>query len=189
MLRKGLLVVVVALALPAQAAAQGDVREVATGDDFFEPENVSFDAGSASVHWAWSTANEHNVRQDDRIFYSGTLAVTGDFTVTPSAGTFGYYCELHGFEGGGMAGEIRAKPTGSVNGNRAAIVWATAATDTGTQFDVRQRVGKKRPKLIEEKTRDLEGSFKLKPGKNQFQVRSRRGKAASDWSPKLSLKG
>jgi plastocyanin len=192
-LRKGLLVGIVALALPAQAAAQGTVREVATGDDFFKPENVSLDVGAASVpasvHWGWSTDNEHNVRQDDRIFYSGALATTDDFTVTPSAGTFGYYCELHGFEGGGMAGEIKAKPTGTVDGNRANIVWATPETDSGTRFDVRRKVGSKKPKLVEEKTRDLEGSFKLKDGKNQFQVRSRQGKAASDWSPKLNLKG
>ncbi len=189
MLRKGLLVVVIALALPAHAAAQLPTQEVQTGDDFFTPENVSFDAGSTFVHWAWNTTNLHNVRQDDRIFYSGALAQSGDFTVAPSAGTFGYYCELHGFEGGGMAGEIKAKPTGTVSGNRAEIIWANPDTNTGTQFDVRQKVGKKKPKVVEEKTREFGGSFKLKPGKNQFEVRSRQGKAASDWSPKLNLKG
>jgi plastocyanin len=187
--KKGLLALIVALALPAQAAAQGAPREVATGDDFFNPENVSFDVGSASVHWAWSTDNEHNVRQDDRIFYSGGLATTGDFTLTPSAGTFGYYCELHGFEGGGMAGEIKVKPTATVSGNRATLVWATPETDSGTRYDVRQKVGSKKPKVVEEKTRAHDGSFKLKSGKNQFQVRSRQGKAASDWSPKLNVKG
>jgi plastocyanin len=188
--KKGLLALVVALALPAFAAAQGAPREVAVSDDFFDPENVGFDAGSASVHWAWSTTNQHNVRQDDRIFYSGGPATTGDFTVTPSAGSFGYYCELHGSDGGiGMAGQIKVKPTATVSGNRATLVWANDATDTGTQFDVRQKVGKKKPKVVEEKTRELEGAFKLRSGKNQFQVRSRQGKAASDWSPKLTLKG
>jgi plastocyanin len=188
-LRKGLLVVALALALPAQAAAQGSVQEVAVGDDFFDPQRVSLGVGSASVHWGWSTAREHNVRQDDRIFYSGALSETGNFAVTPSAGTFHYYCELHGFEAGGMDGEIRAKPTATANGSRAELLWATTATDTGTHFDVRQKVGKKPPKLVEERTREFGGTFKLKPGKNQVQVRSRQGKAASDWSPKLNLKG
>lgn len=188
-MRKGLLVIVVALALPAQAAAQGTIHEVATGDDFFNPERVSLEVGAASVHWAWTTQNQHNVRQDDRIFYSGTAATGGDFSVTPSAGTFGYYCELHGFEGGGMAGEIRAKPTATASGNRAKVVWATPETNSGTRFDVRQKVGSKPPKVVEENTKAFEGTFKLKPGKNQFQVRSRKGKAASDWSPKLNLKG
>jgi plastocyanin len=188
MLRKGLLVGVLALVLPAQAAAQGDTREVAGGDDFFSPERVSMAVGAGSVHWAWSTANEHNVRHDDRVFYSGALSTTGDFTVTPSAGTFDYYCELHGFPGGGMAGEIKVKPTGEVKGKRANLVWATADTDTGTRFDVRQKVGKEKPKVVEEKTKSLDGRFKLKDGKNQFQVRSREGDRMSDWSPKLNLK-
>lgn len=185
MFRKGLLVGIVALALPAQAAAQGTTTEVAVGDDFFNPQRVNIEAGSASVHWGWSTENEHNVSQDDRIFFSGPLATSGDFTVTPSAGTFGYLCDLHGL---GMTGEIRSKPAATVKGNRARIVWATPETDTGTRFDVRQKAGKKNPKPVEEKTRELEGSFKLKPGRNQFQVRSRQGKATSDWSPKLNLK-
>jgi plastocyanin len=191
MLRKGLLVGMVALVLPAQAAAQGDTREVVVDDDFFSPERVKFDAGTASVHWAWGppvSQNEHNVRQDDRVFYSGALSATGDFTVTPSAGTFGYYCQLHGFPGGGMAGEIKVKPTGEANGKRANLVWATADTDTGTRFDVRQKVGKKEPEVVEEKTKALDGRFKLKDGKNQFQVRSRERNRVSDWSPKLNLK-
>jgi plastocyanin len=187
--RKGLLVVVIALALPAQAAAQGVTQEISTGDDFFTPENVSFEAGSTNVHWVWNTTNLHNVRQDDRLFYSGALAQTGDFAVTPSAGTFGYFCELHGFQGGGMAGEIKSKPTATVSGRRAQIIWASPDTNTGTQFDVRQKVGKKKPKVIEEKTREFGGTFRLKSGKTQFQVRSRLGNRVSDWSPKLNLKG
>jgi plastocyanin len=190
------LVCALTLALPALVFARGanpqGTQDITTGDDFFQPERVSALVGGQSFRWAWGppgSLNDHNVRQDDRIFYSGPLAPTGEFTITPSAGTFGYYCELHGFEGGGMAGEIRVKPIGAANGKKAAITWATPDTDTGTRFDVRQKVGKKPPKLVEEKTRDLEGSFKLKPGKNQFQVRSREGKATSDWSPKLNLKG
>jgi plastocyanin len=185
-LRKGLLVLVVALVLPAQAAAQGATREVSVGDDSFTPEIISLDAGAGSVHWAWNTVNQHNVREDNRLFYSGTISTTGDFTITPSAGGFNYFCELHGF---GMGGFIKVKPTGTVKGKKATIVWATSATDTGTQFDVRQKVGSKKPELVEQKTRELQGTFKLKPGKNQFQVRSRQGKATSDWSPKLNLKG
>ena len=188
-MRKGLLVFAIALALPATAAAQLPTREVQTGDDFFTPENVSFDAGSTLVHWGWATEGLHNVRQDEQLFYSGPVATSGDFSVVPSAGTFGYFCELHGFQGGGMAGEIRAKPTAAVNGSRAQIAWANPDTNTGTQFDVRQKVGKKKPRIVEEKTKDFEGSFKLKDGKNQFQVRSRQGNRISDWSPKLNLKG
>ena len=191
-MRKGLLVIAVALALPATALAQGTTREIETEDSYFDPENVSSQVGSGSFRWAWGppmSSIDHNVRQDDKLFYSGGPSLAGDFTVTPSAGSFHYYCELHGFEGGGMDGELRVKPTGTVSGNRASLVWATPETNSGNQFDVRQKVGKKKPRLVAENTKAFDGSFKLRPGRNQFQVRSQRGKATSDWSPKLTLKG
>lgn len=188
-MRKGLLILVTALAVPAIAGAQGTTREIATGNDFFNPENVSTEVGTESFHWAWDTTNLHNVRQDDKVFFSGGPVTAGEFTLTPSAGTFGYYCDVHGAPGIGMDGELKVKPTATVSGNRATVVWATPETDSGTQFDVRQKVGSKKPQLVEEKTKALDGSFKLKPGANTFQVRSRRGKAASDWSPKLKLQG
>ena len=186
-MRKGLLVVVAVLAVPAIAVGQGTTREISTGDDFFEPENVSAEFGAGSFHWAWATDNQHNIRQDDRLFYSGAAVENGEFAVTPSAGSFHYYCELHGFDGGGMDGRLKVKPVASVSGNRATLTWASAETNSGIQFDVRQKTGSSKPRLVEEKTRAFDGTFKLKPGANTFQVRSRRAKAASDWSPKLKL--
>ena len=184
-----------ALVVPALAGAQGTTTEIATGDDFFEPENVATDVGTESFHWAWGegssgSVGEHNVREDDKVFYSGNLEVTGEFTATPSAGTFHYYCEAHGFESGGMDGELAVKPTATPQGKKVLVTWATETTDTGTQFDVQQKIGSKKPKLVEEKTKKIEEVFTLKPGtKYQFQVRSRKGKRASGWSPKLKLKG
>jgi plastocyanin len=182
-------------ALLAPGAAYGQATEITTGDDFFAPRAVTSTVGS-SFHWAWGpgapsgSVNEHNVRQDDKLFYSGPYVVSGEFSLTPSAGSFHYYCELHGTAGGGMDGELRIKPTATVSGNRATIAWATATTDSGRQFDVRQKVGKKKPKLVRQATGSVAGTFKLKPGtRYQFQARSRQGKATSGWSPKLKLKG
>ena len=182
-------------ALLAPGAAFGQTTEIATTDDKFTPAGVRAKLGS-SFHWAWgppATANEHNVLQDAGLFTSGPPALSGDFTVTPSAGSFHYYCELHGFPGGdvdrAMNGELRIKPTATMSGNRATIAWATATTDSGNQFDVRRKVGKKKPKLVRQATSSATGTFKLKPRtKYRFQARSRQGKATSDWSPKLSLK-
>ena len=179
-----------ALAMPALSGAQGTVTDVSTGDDFFNPEKVSSDVGTRSVHWQWATTNDHNVREDNKLFYSGKLETTGEFTVNPSAGTFHYYCEVHGFENGGMDGELAVRPTATPQGKKTLITWATENTDTGTQFDVQQKVGSKKPKIVESKTKKIEGVFKLKSGtKYQFQVRSRQGKKASGFSPKLKLKG
>jgi hypothetical protein len=89
-----------------------------------------------------------------------------------------------------MAGEIAVKPTATPQGKEALVTWATEATDTGTRYDVRQKTGKKKPKIVEERTKAIEGAFKLKAGtKYTFDVRSYAGKKSSDWSPKLKIKG
>lgn len=191
---KRLIAIAALLALPAVAQAQGTTTEIATGDDFFEPEDVASDVGVESFHWRWGgdtgSVNVHNVREDDKLFYSGSTEPEGEFTITPSAGTFHYYCEAHGFSGGGMDGELAVRPTATQEGKQTLVTWATEATDTGNRYDVKQKAGKKKAKLVEENTRAIEGAFKLKKGtKYTFQVRSRQGKKASDWSPKLKVKG
>ncbi len=188
-----LAVAVAALIVPSLSGAQGTTVEIATGDDFFEPEDLKSDVGTQSFHWQWgppSTQNEHNVRQDDELFTSGNLVTAGEFTVNPSAGTFHYYCDAHGFESGGMDGELAIKPTATPQGKKTLITWATETTDTGSQFDVQQKTGSKKPVIVESKTKAVEGAFKLKSGtKYQFEVRTRKGKKTSDWSPVLKLKG
>ncbi|HEX6116335.1 MAG TPA: hypothetical protein VFY99_04495 [Solirubrobacterales bacterium] len=197
-MKRGLIALAALLAVPALAHAQGSVTEVATTDDEFTPEELASDVGVESFHWRWGapdTVNAHNVREESKLFYSGTTEATGDFTITPSAGTFNYYCEAHGFisstgQPSGMAGRISVKPTATPQGRRTLITWATETTDTGNRYDVRQKAGSRKPKLVEEKTKEIEGAFKLKPGtKYAFQVRSLEGKKASDWSPKLKVKG
>jgi plastocyanin len=193
-MKRGLFALAVLLAAPALAHGQGTTTEIATGDDFFEPENVSSDVGVESFRWAWSTVNPHNVVEENAVFDSGSPSTTGDFTISPSAGTFNYYCQLHGFIGSngkpaGMAGRVAVRPTATPQGKRVLITWATETTDTGNRYDVERKVGKK-AKLVEERTKAIEGAFKVKQGrKYQFRVRSLQGKKASGWSPKLRIKG
>jgi plastocyanin len=193
-MRRGLIMLAVALAVPAFAHAQGSVTEVETGDSFFEPEAVETDAGVESVRWAWSTETAHNVVEQNGIFDSGSPSTTGDFTITPSAGTFKYLCTLHGVISSGrplgMAGEIAVRPTATPQGREALVTWATESTDTGNRYDVRQKAGKKKAKIVEARTKAIEGAFKLKAGTTyKFDVRSYAGKKSSDWSPKLKIKG
>jgi plastocyanin len=193
--KRGLIALAALLAVPAMAQAQGTVTEIATSDNEFAPENVAGDVGVQSIHWAWSTVNEHNVLEENELFDSGSPETTGDFTITPSAGTFNYYCVLHGFisstgNPSGMAGRIAVRPTATPQGKRTLITWATEATDTGNRYDVRLKTGSKDAELVEENTKAIEAAFRLKRGKGYtFQVRSRKGKSASDWSPKLKVKG
>lgn len=194
-MKRGLITLAALLAVPALAHAQGSVTEVGVDEFSFDPESVTTDAGVASIHWSWTGDVAHNVRQQDRIFYSGDIETSGDFTITPSAGTFNYFCEPHGFVSSsgkltGMAGRVAVRPTATPQGKKTLVTWATETTDTGNRYDVRQKVGSKKPKLVEEKTKAIEGAFKLRPGtRYRFEVRSLQGKAASDWSPKLKLKG
>lgn len=198
MKRAILIVAVAALAFPALASAQGATREIETGDDFFNPEDVAFDVGAESVHWQWgppTSINQHNVEEQNGLFSSGALAVSDELTITPSAGTFPYFCDLHGAiaDNGdpiGMAGMIEVRPTSTPQGKKTLVTWATQVTDTGTTFDVRQKSGRKDPEVVEKKTDQIEGVFKLKDGTSyQFQARSRQGKATSEWSPKLKIRG
>src|SRR5687768_17494636 len=113
-MRRGLITLAALLAFPAAAHAQGTTTEIATGDDFFEPEMVASDVGVGSFHWQWSTQSKHNVIEQSRVFSSGRPKTTGDFAITPSAGTFNYFCQLHGFVSSsgkpiGMAGQIAVK--------------------------------------------------------------------------------
>jgi plastocyanin len=193
-MKRGLIALAALLTVPALAYGQGSVTEIVTKDDSFTPEDVASDVGVESYHWKWGgtpeSVREHNVREDDKLFYSGNLVVDGEFTINPSAGTFHYYCEAHGFESGGMDGEIAVKPTATPQGKRTLVTWATETTDTGNRYDVRQKTGSKKPEIVEQQTKALESVFKLKPGtKYRFDVRSLQGKAASDWSPKLTIKG
>jgi plastocyanin len=194
-MRRGLIALAALLALPVSAHAQGTTTEIGVDGFSFTPASVESDVGVASIHWGWSTSAEHNVREQGEIFRSGRPTTDGDFMVNPSAGTFTYYCEPHTFVNNsgkpiGMRGEIAVRPTATPQGKRALITWATETTDTGNRYDVRMKKGKRKPKVVEESTKAIEGAFRLEQGTNyRFDVRSRQGKAASDWSPPLTVTG
>jgi len=79
----------------------------------FTPSTVTIQAGQP-VCWTWSAPMSHSVYADDSSFTSGAPATTGNFQRTfPAAGTFGYYCQVHGSLTGGMRGTvIVTAPTG-----------------------------------------------------------------------------
>jgi plastocyanin len=191
------------LALPAAAAAAP--REISVGDDFFSPKKPpprSFQAGS-SFHWSRGGASNglHNVRQDDKLFFSGN-ATRGpiNFSVNASAGSFHYYCEIH--RSSGMTGVVRVRPRALIGSQpgEMLIQWADSNTNTGSRFDVRFRVDHGNWRTWRNDTSGFQGNFgrndhpvNYRPARHEYQieVRSERGQVSkrSDWSPALTLRG
>ena len=89
-------------AVDGASAATIDVSIV--GVDF-SPSTVNIQVGD-TVRWTNNTGTFHDVKADDNSF-GNTAATSWTFTHTFSApGSFGYYCSLHGFPGGGMSGTV-----------------------------------------------------------------------------------
>ena len=136
---------VLSLAVPGSASAGLEIEVKDLGPSgVFDPDPVKGPAGSTTGWFSsgGSTTNFHNVRQDKNLFNSGAASQSFNYVVTPSAGTFPYYCTEHGAPGGvGMAGKLKIKPRlGSAKGASAVIPvdWGEG-TDTGDQFDVRYK--------------------------------------------------
>jgi plastocyanin len=189
------------LALPAVAGAAP--REISAGDDFFSPKKPAarnFQAGP-SFHWsrAGGSSNDHNIRQDDKLFFSGN-ATSGpiNFTINASAGSYHYYCEIHRFSG--MSGVVKVRPRAIPDSVAGEILvrWADSNTNTGSRFDVRYRVDRRKWKLWKNDTRKLQGTFghndrpvnfSLNRHTYKIEARSERRQVSkrSDWSPALAL--
>jgi plastocyanin len=61
----------------------------------FAPQTVDIAAGG-TVTWTWGGNLTHSVTSDRGVFDSG-VKMTGTFSFTfPTAGTFGYFCVVHG---------------------------------------------------------------------------------------------
>jgi plastocyanin len=187
----------VAVLLAVPAAASASVTITLGDDNRYAPETAALDFGDGSFDWQWGPGGAgavelHNVVQDDALFSSGEPQSSrpGGFSVTASAGTYPYFCQLHF----GMEGAVSVRPvlaaTDAGHGP-IRVSWAAPDTTTGSKYDVRYRSAKKwKPWL--ESTRKLSGTFgkrkpEVKVGRSyRFEVRSRSGKKhRSGWSPEL----
>lgn len=196
----------VAGALLAAPASAGGTDTIQVGDDFYEPQKYKGSVGT-DVNWLPDpgAGGEHNVLASGKLFDSGNLTATIDYTISPSAGTFAYYCLSHGTKSGrGMAGTLKVPPKqvpAKRGGDVFGVEWASPLSDTGDQYDVRYKGpgtnGKYRNWL---KDTDLEsGTFgdgneptNVKPGKTySIKVRSELSsnpkKRKSGWSPALKV--
>ena len=204
-MKRPLLMVIVVGAFAYASVASAAPREIAVGDDFFNPKapTVSNLASGASFHWqrAPGSTRPHNVRQNFKLFYSG--AVTSgpiNYSVSASAGTYHYYCELHGSASGGpMDGVVKVRPVfaAAPDGAPFTVKWALLGTTTGDHFDVRYRVGTSATWTIwKNDVSARSGVFGLNgqpvqvlSGRTyQFQARSQKiPSQPSGWSPTLTV--
>ena len=190
------------LALPAVAGAAP--RQISAGDDFFSPKKPaarSFEAG-ASFHWsrAGGSSNRHNIRQDDKLFFSGH-ATSGpiNYTINASAGSFHYYCEIHRFSGMSgvgqgpsarhprLGGRRDSRPVGRLrHQHRLALRRRATGSTTGSGSSGRRTRRKFQGTFGHN---DSPVNFNLNRHTYKIEVRSERKQVSkrSDWSPALTL--
>ena len=193
--------VAMALALPAAAGAAP--RQIDVGDDFFAPKRPPARDFESGPSFRWSngggTGNRHNIRQDDKLFFSGNPTDGPiNFAINASAGSFHYYCELHRSDG--MTGVVKVRPIALPDSlvGEIEVQWANRNTNTGSRFDVRYRVDQRNWKTWKNDTRSRHGSFghndnpvNYRPSLHTYKIKVRserkRVRKHSDWSPPLTL--
>jgi len=205
MVRRSLIILVAAVALALASLASAAPRLIDVNDDFYAPKNPPARNFSTGPSFRWSNGGgsitPHNIRQNDKLFRSGALTRGPiNFTINASAGSFRYYCELHGTpDGQGMAGTVKVRPIavpdllGEIE-----VQWADSNTNTGSRFDVRYRVDNRRWKTWKNDTRSFHGAFGHKdnpvnysPSRHNYKIKVRSERRTvgkhSDFSPVLSL--
>jgi plastocyanin len=90
----------------ATATAAAGTTAVDVLDNFFAPTTAQVGPGG-SVRWTWGGNNQHNVTWVSGGFSNSDTQASGTHEVQfPSAGTFDYYCTIHGSPTSGMRGTI-----------------------------------------------------------------------------------
>lgn len=193
-----LTLVLLAAGLLVPGPARAGQMNVEVHDNFFAPDAVGNQVGDTVRWFSDGTDNTHNVRQDGELFDSG-LPTMLPFTydVVFSAGTFHYYCEVHGSEVGGMDGLVRipVRINPAPDGLRFTVRWATDASETGSVYDVHFRVGSGEWRRWKRDTTALSGVFgrngnpvRVRDGvRYRFRARSQEGEDISGWSPVRSF--
>ena len=185
-------------ALLVPSAAPAALKTVGVRDKVFSPDAIKVAVGD-TVNWVNPGSQAgHNVREDGMMFFSGDPVPSMDYSVIFSAGTFHYFCEIHGTKRRGMDGVIRVPVTISANptGVPFTVTWASTATETGSRFDVQYRVGSGAWTRWKGGTRSLEAVFGSgaspvavdRGTKYSFRARSARGsQSTSFWSPVVAF--
>lgn len=105
-----------ATAVSARSARARADAAVSIVDNDYEPRSVTITEGD-SVTWTHEGAQPHTVTANDGSFDSGNMTSGDTFSHTfPSAGTFPYFCEVHGQSMSGSV-TVEAAATGDGEGS------------------------------------------------------------------------
>jgi len=202
----GLVLIIAALTVP-QFAIAGPTSQIGVKDDSFSPARPATLNFGGTFTWrrASNAFNDHNVHQVAGLFKSGSPTTTSftpahPYSITPSAGSYTYYCDVH--RALGMVGRIKVRPIvepGTLASHGFGVRWASRTNkQTGTRFDIRYRVDSGRWKAWKNDTKGFHAAFgkrrrpvRVTPRHTyKIEVRSelQNVRKKSDWSPALSVK-
>jgi len=84
----------------------GDPNTVTVADNSFSPSAKTVTVGT-TVNWTWTGSNQHNVTWAAGSPASSTTQSSGAYERTfDAAGTYQYYCSIHGSPTSGMRGTV-----------------------------------------------------------------------------------
>ena len=99
-------VLVGAAACSDSSGPQGEQGDVQVRDNSFSPSTQPV-AVRETVTWAWTGSNQHNVTWDAGTPAASATQSSGTYQRTfTQAGTYDYYCSIHGSPGSGMHGTV-----------------------------------------------------------------------------------
>lgn len=168
----------------------------------FSPKQFTarLDAGAPEAVWkqAPGETQPHNVISDRHLFESPFI--DGSYKLQLSAGSYPYFCSLHGTRTRGMRGTISVPPkVKRLSASRAKVTWATPNSESGDRFDVDwRRKGSGKWRHWKQGTAALQATFgagntptDVAPAKRyQVRVRSFDGRKAnrrSGFSPPATI--
>ena len=95
------------LAACSDASDPGTQGDISVRDNLFSPSALTVAAGT-TVTWKWTGSGPHNVTwSGPGAPAASTTQTTGIYErIFDAAGTYGYYCTLHGTATSGMRGTV-----------------------------------------------------------------------------------
>ena len=120
--------------------AAAATENVSAQDNSFSPASVTIDEGD-TVHWTNDGDNPHTVTANDDSFDSGTLLSGQSFDQTfNTAGTYGYFCEVHGQSMSGTV-VVRSASSGSPTPGQTGSTGGNTGSDTSVGGDELAKTG------------------------------------------------